>query len=94
MTAKVKAKSNGAVVLNVKTTIPSYARYIRVVASLSDAGEDISAQADAAAGVVSWLLHDGGMSEDTLEEVPFDQLGDLLMQAGRAFTLPKQTSAP
>jgi hypothetical protein len=94
MTAKVKSKSNGAVTLNVKATIPAYARYIRIVANLSDAGEDVSAQADAAAGVVSWLLADGGMSEAALEEVPFDQLGELLIQAGQAFKLPTQTSAP
>jgi hypothetical protein len=94
MTARVKAKSNGAVVLNVKATIPAYTRYIRAVASLSDAGEDISAQASAAELIVNWLLTDGGMAEDVLEEVPLGQLGELLAQAGQAFTLPKQTSAP
>jgi hypothetical protein len=91
---KVKSKSNGAVTLNVKATIPAYSRYIRAVASLSEAGNDIAEQAAAAELIVNWLLTDGGMAQDVLEEVPLGQLGELLEQAGQAFTIPKQTSAP
>lgn len=90
--SKVKPK-NGALVLNVKATVPAYQRYIRALAHLTSAGEDIAAQADAADAVVEWLKRDAGMTDEALEEVPFNELGDVLAQAGRAFTIPKQKSA-
>jgi hypothetical protein len=94
MTAKVKSKSNGAVTLNVNASVGAYRGYIRALAALTSAGEDIEAQADAADAVVGWLCKYGGMTEGAVDELPFGQLGEVLAQAGQAFTIPKQTSAP
>jgi hypothetical protein len=91
---KVKAKSNGALTLSVNASVGAYRGYIRALAALTSAGEDIEAQADAADAVVGWLCKYGGMTEGAVDELPFEQLGDVLAQAGQAFTLPKQKSAP
>jgi hypothetical protein len=93
MTSKVRAKDK-SVLLHVNASVGAYRGYIRALAALTTAGEDIEAQADAADGVVEWLVKFGGLTEDAVDGLPFEQLADVLTQAGQAFTLPKQKSAP